>query len=114
MKAPLPSPEAARRAALTARLLAAARARPHDERVPAGFAQRVNRQLTAPLPPDAWQIWVRGFRQALIPAMACLAVVAWLQPRAPHSPTHDADTEAEAAEISLWDALDASTGELEL
>lgn len=115
MSTPDPSLEARRQAALADRLLAVARAFPVDERVPAGFAQRVQRSLSRPPSPEPLGLWLRGFGQALIPALGCLAIVAWLQPRHPAAPPHELETDNEAAvEISLWDAFDANTGEVEL
>ena len=116
MNAPDPHSEKStnQRNSLEERLLAAARTRPLNLHVPAGFAHRVQRQLTMARTGEQLDAWIRGFWQALIPAFGCLAIVLWLQPRNPIGPSHEADADSEAAEISLWEALDANTGEAEL
>lgn len=114
MNAPDPSPAPSRRAILEKRLLTAARARLVDERVPDGFARRIQQQLAAPRSGEFLAAWLRGFCQALIPALGCLAVVVGLQPHQSAGLLNEVDAEADAAEITLWEALDANTTEAEL
>jgi len=115
MKKPDSSPDSRHRAHLEVRLLAAARKRPLDERVPIGFSRRVQSHLRASSVTDAVGAWRRGFWPALIPAGACLAWVLWLQPPQPRVGTlPEADLDVEAAAISLLDVLDVASGEVEL
>lgn len=115
MKKPDSSPDLRHRARLEVRLLAAARKRPWDERVPVGFSGRVQAHLRAgPVAGDGGT-WRRGFWPALIPAGACLAWVLWLQSPQPRVGTlPEADLDAEAAEVSLLEVLDVTAGEVEL
>lgn len=114
MKVPGSTPATSRTETLESRLVAAARTCPVDERVPAGFARRVQRQLAAQRPAETLDAWIRGFRQALIPAVACLVVVICLQTRTSSRPNPEGEADSEAAEFSLWEALEANTGEAEL
>lgn len=115
MKKPDSTPDSRHRSRLEVRLLAAARRRPLDERVPIGFSRRVQSHLRAgPVAGDGGA-WRRGFWPALIPAGACLAWVLWLQPQQPPVGTlSEADLDVEAAAISLLDVLDVASGEVEL
>ena len=106
---------------LRRRLLDAARRMPADERVPAGFAQRVQRELARSTQPlaDAWSDWSRGLWQALVPALGCLALALTLGARpsrgSQNSAGVDLDTpESEAAEIALWQELETPEPEGDL
>lgn len=103
-----------RRRLLEQRFLAAARRRPVDERVPAGFARRVQLQVRAAEAANPAAAWLRGWWQALIPALGCLVIVLCLQPHRTPSAAPELASDAETTELSLWDALDDATGEADL
>jgi len=124
MKAPDSSRDSSRRERLRNRLLVAARTRTEDQHVPSGFAHRVQRHIAMRESAASLDGWIRGFWQALIPAVGCLVLVLALQPRTTTATTttttttttagREADLDSDAAEITLWEALDANTTEVEL
>ena len=95
---------------LHAKLIAAARATPPDERVPYTFEKRVMARLAGKAPMDAFDLWGRALARA---AMFCVAFMLLLSagslivPTA--NPTTTADSLSQDVEQTVLAAVDNNT-----
>ncbi len=60
---------------LQRKLLAAARARPSEDRVPYAFEQRVMARLRSAPALDVWAVWARGLWRAAAPCVAIMLLL---------------------------------------
>jgi len=96
---------------LQKKLVAAARLKAPDERVPYAFEKRIMAQLAARPVADAWVFWARGLWRA---AASCVAValllgaVSLLSPRVP-APGKDLSQDFENTLLASADLPDNST-----
>ena len=82
-------------AELHKKLIAAARSRLPDERVPYAFEKRVTALLTTRVAPDNLSLWVHGLWRA---AVSCVAVTLLLGAWAVLNPTSEATTSGELSQ----------------
>jgi hypothetical protein len=63
---------------LQRKLIAAARSKPADDRVPLAFAKRIMARLSARPVPDEWALWARALWRAAAPCVAIMLLLsAW-------------------------------------